>query len=37
LPLVLIDDWGQPLASGLYYVALTVQGKKAVAKLVLAP
>jgi hypothetical protein len=33
----LIDDWGEPLANGLYYLVLTIGRDKATTKLVLAP
>jgi hypothetical protein len=37
LSLDLVDDWGEPLAGGLYYLVVTVQGKRGTAKLVVAP
>jgi len=33
----LTDDWGEPLANGLYYIVLTIGRDRATAKLVLAP
>jgi hypothetical protein len=35
VPVTLTDKWGHPLASGLYYVTVTVDGKRTVCKLII--
>jgi len=36
LTLAIVDKWGVPLANGLYYVVLTVDGKRTIDKLLIA-
>ena len=31
----MVDEWGNPLADGLYYVVITVDGHRSIAKLLL--
>jgi hypothetical protein len=35
VPLELVDGWGRPLASGLYYVVVTTSGGQSIGKMII--